>query len=84
MPDERAAIILQLGHTGARRDPGFQPRLPSVSPLGLDLSGQPLGKQLTESARLAKVPASAAAHRIPWPVTLRMEDGFYSDRTDFA
>ncbi len=65
---EGSAIIPQLWHTGAARgaSPTFDPDVPSVSPSGLDLSGEPLGRELTaadldeivrgfaESALLAK------------------------------
>jgi 2,4-dienoyl-CoA reductase-like NADH-dependent reductase (Old Yellow Enzyme family) len=43
------AIIPQLWHTGAARGsrPKFNPDVLSSSPSGLDLSGQPLGRELT-------------------------------------
>ncbi|WP_024806000.1 NADH:flavin oxidoreductase [Nocardia sp. BMG51109] len=64
---EGAAIVPQLWHTGVERgdDPGFEPEISSVSPSGVNHTGQRVGRALTsddldtvvesfvESARLA-------------------------------
>ncbi|MEV5650970.1 NADH:flavin oxidoreductase [Nocardia sp. NPDC052254] len=46
---EGAAIVPQLWHTGVDRgaEPGFEPDALSVSPSGVDHTGQPVGRALT-------------------------------------